>query len=225
MITQTGGFGLSASRGRTLTIAKLGRAGGLTAWSGPAYGTCHSAGLGLTFGEKAGGGGGGGGRRPGRGPRAAAARPARPAPTAAATLRLLHHPPPNAPTLYIHPSGYDVIQTIVVLGTDAAVADAARGGPRVGVEVDLIAGREREVSQSDPDGSPAVPFSVAGGVMLDVSLKGGAARAAARKNAAVYGRPVGPATILAGGVDHPLEFEPLYELLSALAREHEEFQA
>ena len=57
MITQTGGFGLSASRGRTLTIAKLGRAGGLTAWSGPAYGTCHSAGLGLTFGEKAGGGG------------------------------------------------------------------------------------------------------------------------------------------------------------------------
>ena len=61
MITQTGGFGLSASRGRTLTIAKLGRAGGLTAWSGPAYGTCHSAGLGLTFGEKAGGGGGGGG--------------------------------------------------------------------------------------------------------------------------------------------------------------------
>ena len=56
MITQTGGFGLSASRGRTLTIAKLGRAGGLTAWSGPAYGTCHSAGLGLTFGVKAGGG-------------------------------------------------------------------------------------------------------------------------------------------------------------------------
>ena len=64
MITQTGGFGLSASRGRTLTIAKLGRAGGLTAWSGPAYGTCHSAGLGLTFGEKAGGGGGGGGFDP-----------------------------------------------------------------------------------------------------------------------------------------------------------------
>ena len=64
MITQTGGFGLSASRGRTLTIAKLGRAGGLTAWSGPAYGTCHSAGLGLTFGEKAGGGGAGAGFDP-----------------------------------------------------------------------------------------------------------------------------------------------------------------
>lgn len=123
--------------------------------------------------------------------------------------------------------GFDTIYTVVVLGTPEAVREAAKSGPNLGIEVDLVAGREREVVQSSEDGCPTVPFSVAGGAMLDVSLKGGATLAAARKNAAAYGgRGVSVSDILfgEGAVDRPAEFEPLYELLSALSREHEEFK-
>lgn len=124
--------------------------------------------------------------------------------------------------------GFDTIFTVVVLGTPEAVKQAAKSGPTVGIEVDLVAGREREVVQSGEDGCPTVPFSVAGGAMLDVSLKGGATLAATKKNAAAYGgRSVSVSDILfaENAVDRPAEFEPLYELLSALAREHEEFKA
>ncbi len=166
-VVQTGGLGLSGSRGRAFTIARLGRTGGLSAWSGPAYATCHAAGLGLTL-------------------------------------------------------GFDTVSTVTVLGTPAALAAAASAGPRGGLEVDLIAGRDRAVAQSEADGDPVVPFSVAGGAMLDVSAKVGAFLPASKKNAAVYRRPVRPGDILAGHVDHPPEFEPLYELMSALAGEAEE---
>lgn len=118
--------------------------------------------------------------------------------------------------------GYDVVRSVVVLGTPAAVADAARAGPRLGLELDVVAGRERDVVQSVEAGCPTVPYSVAGGAMLDLSLKGGATLPATRKNEAAYGRGATPASILAGGVDRPAEFEPLYEMLSALAREYEE---
>lgn len=125
--------------------------------------------------------------------------------------------------------GFDTIFTVVVLGTPQAVKDAAKSGPNLGIEVDLVAGREREVVQSSEDGCPTVPFSVAGGAMLDISLKGGATLAATKKNAAAYGgvRGVSVSDILfkEGAVDRPAEFEPLYELLSALSREHEEFKA
>jgi lipid-binding SYLF domain-containing protein len=121
--------------------------------------------------------------------------------------------------------GFDVMSTVTVLGTEAAVRAAAEPGPRGGIELDLIAGRDRPVTQTEVDGDPVVPFAVAGGALLDVSAKVGAFLPAAKKNAAVYGRPTRPADILEGRVDHPIEFEPLYELMSALAGEHEEFLA
>lgn len=120
--------------------------------------------------------------------------------------------------------GYDVMRSVIVLGDKAAVAAAVKGAPRVGVELDVVAGREQEVVQSVEDGCPTVPYTVAAGAMLDLSLKGGAMLAATKKNAAAYGRGAAPASILAGDVDAPPEFEPLYEMLSALAREHEEFK-
>ena len=124
--------------------------------------------------------------------------------------------------------GFDTIYTVSVLGTADAVREAAKSGPRVGLEVDLVAGKEREVVQSSEDGCPTVPFSVAGGAMLDVSLKGGATLAATKKNAAAYGGSRGASVddilFKEGAVDRPAEFEPLYELLSALSREHEEFK-
>jgi lipid-binding SYLF domain-containing protein len=120
--------------------------------------------------------------------------------------------------------GFDTVSTVTVLGTPAALRSAASAGPRGGLELDLIAGRDRAVTQSEDDGDPVVPFSVAGGAMLDVSVKAGAFLPANKKNAATYGRPAKPAEILAGHFDHPVEFEPLYELISALAHEHEEFQ-
>ena len=126
--------------------------------------------------------------------------------------------------------GFDTIFTVVVLGTPEAVREAAKSGPTMGIEVDLVAGREREVLQSSEDGCPTVPFSVAGGAMLDVSLKGGATLAATKKNAAAYGGRAGGVSVAdilfkENAVDRPAEFEPLYELLSALSREHEEFRA
>lgn len=170
-VVQTGGLGVSASRGRAFTIARLGKTAGISSWSGPAYATCHAAGLGLTM-------------------------------------------------------GYDTVSTVTVLGTPAAVRSAAAAGPRGGLELDVIVGRDKAVLQTEVDGDPVVPFSVAGGAMVDVSAKVGAYLPASKKNAAVYGRlgGVAPADILAGHVDHPVEFEPLYELISALAHEHEEFQ-
>ena len=115
--------------------------------------------------------------------------------------------------------GYDVVRSVVVLGTPAAVAEAAKAGPRVGLELDVVAGRERDVLQTVEDGCPTVPFSVAGGAMLDLSVKGVASLPAKAKNEAAYGRGATPASILAGGVDRPAEMEPLYDMLSALARE------
>lgn len=168
-VVQTGGLGLSGSRGRAFTVARLGRTAGISSWSGPAYATCHAAGLGLTV-------------------------------------------------------GFDTVSTVTVLGSPASVRAASSAGPRGGVELDLIAGKDRAVSQTEVDGDPVVPFSVAGGAMLDLSAKVGAFLPAAKKNAAVYGRPTGSNDILCGHVDHPVEFEPLYELISVLSREHEEFQ-
>ena len=122
-------------------------------------------------------------------------------------------------------AGYDVVRSVIVLGTRDAVRDAAKAGPRIGLELDVVAGRERDVVQSEPEpGCPTIPYSVAGGAMIDFSLKGGASLAATRKNEAAYGKGVTPASILAGGVERPTEFEPLYEMLSALAREYEEIK-
>ena len=167
-VVQTGGLGLSASRGRAFTIARLGKTAGISSWSGPSYATCHAAGLGLTV-------------------------------------------------------GFDTVSTVTVLGTPAALTAASSPGPRGGLELDLIAGRDRAVTQTEADGDPAVPFSVAGGAMLDVSAKVGAFLPAHKKNMAVYKRAgVKPRDILAGHVEHPPEFEPLYELMSALAGEAEE---
>jgi lipid-binding SYLF domain-containing protein len=169
-IVETGGFGLSGSRGRAFTVARLGKTAGVSAWSGPAYSTCHAAGLGLTV-------------------------------------------------------GFDTLSTVTVLGTPDAVRAASQPGPRGGIELDLIAGKNKAVLQTEVDGDPVVPFAVASGGLLDVSAKVGAYLPDKKKNAAVYGKAVAPADILAGHVDHPIEMEPLYELMSALAGEHEEFQA
>lgn len=169
-IVETGGFGLSGSRGRAFTVARLGKTAGVSAWSGPAYATCHAAGIGLT-------------------------------------------------------AGFDRVGTVTVLGSQEALRAAAVPGPRGGIELDLIAGRDRAVLQTEVDGDPVVPFAVASGGLLDVSAKVGAYLPDKKKNAAVYGKSVSPADILAGHVDHPIEMEPLYELMSALAGEHEEFQA
>ncbi len=68
-------------------------------------------------------------------------------------------------------AGYDDVKTVVVLGSEAAVQKAQ---PRnlVGADLDIIVGKDSTVVQSDVSETQAIPYSMADGALLDLSVKG-----------------------------------------------------
>ncbi|KAK9814359.1 hypothetical protein WJX72_004527 [[Myrmecia] bisecta] len=117
-------------------------------------------------------------------------------------------------------AGYDVIETIAIMGTEEVLEKFKKGGPRFHVDLDVIAGRNSPVAQSGTD-IPLVPYTIAGGALIDFSFKGGAATMDKKRNEATYGRSVTPAQVLDGQVEPPAEFEELYELLNKLGHTHQ----
>ena len=60
---------------------------------------------------------------------------------------------------------------MVVLGSDAAV-HKAQARSLIGADLDIIVGKDSAVVQSDVSDSQAIPYSLAGGALLDLSVKG-----------------------------------------------------
>lgn len=113
--------------------------------------------------------------------------------------------------------GYDDLQTVVILGTEE-VLDKHKGGRNLfGIDFDMIVGRDSAVVQSDVSESQAIPYSLAGGALLDFSIKGGRVQVDKGLNGRLYGSAVLPEHILHGDVGPPKEFFPLFEALNRLA--------
>ena len=68
-------------------------------------------------------------------------------------------------------AGYDDVKTVVVLGSDAAV-HKAQSKFLLGADLDLIVGKSSAVVQSDVSETQAIPYSMADGALLDISVKG-----------------------------------------------------
>jgi len=68
-------------------------------------------------------------------------------------------------------AGYDDVKTVVVLGSDSAV-HKAQSKFLLGADLDLIVGKSSAVVQSDVSETQAIPYSMADGALLDVSVKG-----------------------------------------------------
>ena len=68
-------------------------------------------------------------------------------------------------------AGYDDVKTVVVLGGDPAV-HKAQSKFLLGVDLDLIVGKDSAVVQSDVSETQAIPYSMADGALLDISVKG-----------------------------------------------------
>lgn len=111
--------------------------------------------------------------------------------------------------------GYDDVKTVVVLGSDAAV-HKAQARSLIGADLDIIVGKDSAVVQSDVSDSLAIPYSLAGGVLLDLSVKGGRVSVNEKLNRQLYGSAVAADHILAGDVDAPGEMKPLYDVLHKL---------
>ena len=68
-------------------------------------------------------------------------------------------------------AGYDDVKTVVVLGSHSAV-HKAQSKFLLGADLDLIVGKSSAVVQSDVSETQAIPYSMADGALLDVSVKG-----------------------------------------------------
>lgn len=68
-------------------------------------------------------------------------------------------------------AGYDDVKTVVVLGSDSAV-HKAQSKFLLGADLDLIVGKSSAVVQSDVSETQALPYSMADGALLDISVKG-----------------------------------------------------
>ena len=68
-------------------------------------------------------------------------------------------------------AGYDDVKTVVVLGSDPAV-HKAQSKFLLGADLDLIVGKDSAVVQSDVSETQAIPYSMADGALLDISVKG-----------------------------------------------------
>lgn len=72
-------------------------------------------------------------------------------------------------------SGYDDVKTIVVLGSEAALHKALENRPLIGADLDVIVGKDSAVVQSDVSETQIIPYSMADGALVDLSVKGEAA--------------------------------------------------
>ena len=68
-------------------------------------------------------------------------------------------------------AGYDDVKTVLVLGSDPAV-HKAQSKFLLGADLDLIVGKNSAVVQSDVSETQAIPYSMADGALLDISVKG-----------------------------------------------------
>lgn len=118
-------------------------------------------------------------------------------------------------------AGYDALSTIVILGNQMTVDKLKKSDSKFGVDIDLIAGKESSLSQTDSNWTEAetaaIPYTLAGGALLNVSFKGGAHTINTKKNRAVYGPDASPEAILSGQISAPPEFQPLYDLINSLS--------
>lgn len=66
------------------------------------------------------------------------------------------------------------METVLILGNEATVDKFRKGGATFGLELDLVVGSESAITQSETDTrkTVAIPYSIAGGALFDVSLKG-----------------------------------------------------
>ncbi|DBA70508.1 TPA: hypothetical protein ACH3X2_011909 [Trebouxia sp. C0005] len=111
--------------------------------------------------------------------------------------------------------GYDDVKTVVVLGGDPAV-HKAQSKFLLGVDLDLIVGKDSAVVQSDVSETQAIPYSMADGALLDISVKGGRITVDEKLNRHLYGSSITADHILAGDVDAPDEMKPLYNIIHKL---------
>ncbi|KAK9813618.1 hypothetical protein WJX73_010851 [Symbiochloris irregularis] len=81
--------------------------------------------------------------------------------------------------------GYNEVHTIVCHGTKAAIDRMKRNEPTINFGGALIAGKNSAISTSLEEGLSSMPFSLADGVLVDLSLKGGAVILHKKKNQAV----------------------------------------
>jgi lipid-binding SYLF domain-containing protein len=118
-------------------------------------------------------------------------------------------------------AGYDSLSTIVILGNQTTVDKLKKGESKFGVDIDLIAGKESSLAQTDSNWTEAetaaIPYTLGGGALLNVSFKGGAHTINNKKNRAIYGPDASPEAILSGQISAPPEFQPLYDLLNSLS--------
>lgn len=111
--------------------------------------------------------------------------------------------------------GYDDVKTVVVLGSDPAV-HKAQSKFLLGADLDLIVGKDSAVVQSDVSETQAIPYSMADGALLDISVKGGRVTVDEKLNRQLYGSNITADHILAGDVDAPDEMKPLYNIIHKL---------
>jgi len=120
-------------------------------------------------------------------------------------------------------AGYDALSTIVILGNQTTVDKLKKSDSKFGVDIDLIAGKESSLSQTDSNWTEAetaaIPYTLGGGALLNVSFRGGAHTINTKKNRAIYGPDASPEAILSGQISAPPEFQPLYDLINKLASE------
>ena len=68
--------------------------------------------------------------------------------------------------------GYDDVKTIVVLGSESALQKAKGNRSLVGADLDVIVGKDSAVVQSDVSETQLIPYSMADGALIDLSVKG-----------------------------------------------------
>ena len=70
------------------------------------------------------------------------------------------------------PAGFDEINTIIVHPKQATVDAMKRGKLQFGVDFDLIVGKDKPMIVGEDEVVAALPYSIANGFLIDISLKG-----------------------------------------------------
>ncbi|KAK9799760.1 hypothetical protein WJX73_001210 [Symbiochloris irregularis] len=120
--------------------------------------------------------------------------------------------------------GYNEIVSIIVLSSQGAVDKMKKSEPTINVDGSIILGRSASIADTLEEGLTSIPFSLADGALLDLSVKGGANMVHTKRNEAAYGQGVTPEMILEGQVPPPPEFASLYILLNDLCARPQKYE-
>lgn len=76
--------------------------------------------------------------------------------------------------MLVHVPGYNEVMTILVHGTKNAIDRMKKSEPSINLDGALIAGKNSAISTSLEEGMSrgSMPFSLADGVLVDLSIKG-----------------------------------------------------